>query len=180
MFYHFMPNFFYIMIIDNGVYNTIMVSAIIAGLLPVFGIVLALFIARLWFERQKAALITTLKAYFETNDPDTPSQFGAFIDIVSSQFASKLVSSLRAQINQMASVGARQENQINAALTTDMISQMPLAGALLSAFPALGKMVKKNPAIAGLVQSKIEEMIAKKSMPQSSSAPTNGGIGLTL
>jgi len=153
--------------------NYVIITLIFQG----FILAALVFLFNLWVKRQKNQLIQLLKAYFETEDPDEPSQFAGFVDIVSSQFASKLVSSIRAQLNQASGVISRQENQVEGAMAQDMLSQIPLAGAAMSAFPSLAKLIKKNPAIAGIVQAKIEEHLAKQMGAHNAGAAPAGMTG---
>lgn len=139
-----------------------MINADFMILLFILSQVILVLVVRWWLIRQKKIAISTLKAYFEPDANGGPSEFARFIDIVSENFASRLISSLRGSLLNLSSISSRQEKAVDGAIAQDMISQVPLAGAALQAFPALGKLIKKNPAVAGIVQQKLMEFMMSK------------------
>jgi hypothetical protein len=114
-------------------------------------LIVLLYIAKRYIEHQKNQVIEMLKAFFNPVSPDKPSEFATMVDIISSQFAAKLVQNAKATFMGVQSVANRNEKAVMGDIATDMLSQAsPLAAGLLSSFPALAKRLQKNPELAGL------------------------------
>ena len=147
-----------------------------AGLLIIFQI-LALIVVKKWIENQKQAAVELARAYFESPGDDKPSQFAMFLDLAAQTLATRIMQSARAQLNNIASIDARQNKKIEA----DMI-QEALPG-VLGAVPGLGKMAQKNPILGlGLqfLASKFGGMSQGSTVPQAQSEPSNGHGTLVL
>lgn len=147
-------------------------------ILPVFYVFFTFFLLKRWVSGLKKSAFEMAKSYFETDDPDQPSQFGSFVDIVTSQLASKIVSSVRAQLNQASGVVSRNDKAVDGALATDILSAAsPIAGMALNAFPQLAKLIKKNPSVVGLVLDKMAGVNMLKSQSAGQPAEENRSNG---
>jgi len=126
-------------------------SVLIAGL-----VVLAVLLRSL--NRQKQALLLTLRLYFEPPDEETPSQFALLTDTLSQQLASKLIVTLKSSFMGMQSVDAKNQARLQGDLVQDLATQKnPMLGALLESFPAIQRRLAKNPSLTPVV----EQMIAR-------------------
>lgn len=155
------------------VYNPTMDIILVAVGLQGICLLLAAFLLKRYLDRTKKRAIETLKLYFEQPDAQTPSEFAKLTVVLSDQLASSIVSSIRAQLMQAASVQSRNEKKLDQALTQDLVSnQMPLAGLALQAFPGVSKLVQGNPAFLALLQKMIPAGPGSTGSP--APVPSNG------
>lgn len=146
-----------------------MLTAFITGLTVLLGNFLALFIISRYISRQKRQLVAVLRAYFETTS-EQPSEFSNFIDIVGDRFSSKMAQNLKTVFMGVQSVDSKNLKKLDGALVTDLMAQSsPLLGTIAESFPAVGKMIRKNPNLIPLLQG----LLTKKSSGnnQSEAAP---------
>jgi hypothetical protein len=100
--------------------------------------------------------------------PDKPSQFALIIDVIAGAFSQKIMASIKGSTMNGASVATRQANAIQGALITDIASQQnPLMGAALAQFPALRKLITKNPQLLDLAVN----LMSKPAGPSSEKVP---------
>ena len=123
------------------------VSVFVAG-------VVVLFIGYTAYQREKREFIHSLRAYFESSNPDTPSQFAMLTEILSERFSQKLVNSLKSSFMGQQSVDAKNIQRLEGDLVQDLAGQQsPILGAILNSYPAVAKRLAKNPSLLPLVQS---------------------------
>lgn len=140
-----------------------LISAVILG--AVFflaNLSLAIFFHRL-YNREKQKFIALLRAYFEAPNKETPSYFASVTDNIAGQFAYRLSNTLKATFMGVQSGAAKQESKLQEALNIDLLTQKsPMAGAILTSFPAVQKLVKGNPALADAAASMLASIGKQK------------------
>jgi len=145
-----------------------MINAFLTAILTTIGFAGVVFVVILWikslYEAEKAALIESLRAYFEANG-ENPSQFANFIDILAAKFAVQIKNTITGQILGVQSGTSRAEKALTSAFLTDAATlENPAIGAILSQFPGVAKMLNKNPALFPIAQGLLSK-IANKSQP---------------
>ena len=100
----------------------------------------------------------TIKAYFQ-GDQEHPSEANILLDTISKKFAGSFTASIKANLLAFQSASVRQERQLAGALVED--SAPPLLGALLSQFPAVGKIIRKNPELAQMLMQSVASLGAR-------------------
>ncbi len=99
--------------------------------------------------RQKAVFLRAIKAYFESPDADTPSQFALVTDAVGKQFAHSIVSNLKATSLGVSRGIQKQDLAVEKAVAADMLADVnPLLATAIESMPALKKLVEKKPQLA--------------------------------
>ena len=127
--------------------------------------ILLFFVAYRRISKEKEAFIAVLRLYFE-NRGDQPSEFAKFIDILTDQFGAKVSQSLKATFMGVQSVDAKNSAKIEGAITKDVAAAgSPLLGVAMQSFPALAKLIAKNPALAGQAQSILAGLGKPGTMP---------------
>ncbi len=133
------------------------------------------------FKRQKDAFFTTLRNYFESPDADTPSEFALVVAQISDRFSTDVMTKAKTTFMGVQSGEAKREKQVAGALAQDSIGlSSPMIGAALESFPALRKLISKNPAIAPLALSALSKLGspgAGGNGEKSRAAPTSKGMG---
>jgi hypothetical protein len=121
------------------------VALIFAAILPIFAIFCALWLTKRWLENKEAEFRGEFNAWLAEylNPPaeGQPSKFGILVDAMATIFASRLMTSLRAQLNNLSSLATRQEK----ALEGEAIGAA-LPG-IAASIPGIGRMIQKNPLL---------------------------------
>jgi len=116
-----------------------------------------------------------IRAFFEANflapDKDTPSSFAVLVSTIAGTFGSEIAGHLKAVFLGLQSVEAKNGARAAAAAT---IGDSPVLGAIVSSFPAVGKKLMKNPAMASLADMVLGKVLAGKNN-QSPAPQDNGG-----
>ena len=144
-----------------------LLTIIITGLIisAVNFITLALVSRR--FSQEKKVLVGQIRQYFESQAGE-PSEFSRLVDIISDRFSFKVAQSLKAIFMGTQSVDSKNAKRLDSALVTDLITQQsPMFGAIAGSFPAVGKLLSKNPNLIPMLQG----LFAKK---DGSAAEDNG------
>lgn len=119
---------------------------------------LAIFFHRL-YNREKQKFISQIRAFFESPNKETPSYFASVTDNIAGQFAYRLSTTLKATFMGVQSGEAKQGAKLQEALSLDLLTQKsPMAGAILTSFPAVQKLVKSNPALGEMAASMLANM----------------------
>ncbi|KKM23370.1 hypothetical protein LCGC14_1615900 [marine sediment metagenome] len=146
------------------VFNMILTVALIGSAVVLINVLLILAVYRR-FSREKQAFIAVLQSYFEPHGED-PSEFSKVINIVTDQFGVKMAQSLKSTFMGVQSVDAKNTARIEGAITKDAVSAgSPLLGVAMQSFPALAKLIAKNPALAGQAQTILAGLGNPGSMP---------------
>jgi len=107
---------------------------------------MALYLVQRYIKAQKQAVLDLARSYFEANG-DTPSQFGAAVDLIAQNFARRMMQSLRAELMNMQSLNTRQSKAIAGQMAVDRLASMGGVGEATVAIPGVEKMIKKNPML---------------------------------
>ena len=139
-------------------------TSIISGFVAAF-VLFFLLLGVFYVAKRKFS--TFLQSFVTASSPGLPSPLAIVIQQVAGVFATEISKSIKGTLMGIQSVESRNET---AEQSAQLATQSPLLGAVLAAFPGVGKRLAKNPALATLALS----MLNKK---QNSSAilPGNGG-----
>ena len=129
-------------------------TAILTGVFVFLAnLAIVFFMARV-YQSQKAKLLETLRAYFETPDGQTPSQFASLVECVADTFGHKIMTHAKATFMGTQSVDSKNIARLEGDVVQDMIAQKsPLLSVILSQFPSVARRVAKNPNLLPLIQS---------------------------
>ena len=138
-----------------------MLNAILTGFSVFLAGLALLFLTRAYIQRKQDEIIDALRSYFEA-DGEKPSQFAAFVNILAETFATRIVTSAKMSLLGMQSVDSKNEKRLESDFIQDMASQQsPVLGMLLQSFPALGRRIAKNPALAEMAISMVQKYAGK-------------------
>lgn len=119
-----------------------------------------------YMEAQKRALLLTLRAYFESPDAETPSEFSQLTDALCQQHSTKMVAAFKGSFMGMQSVEAKNVQKLEGDIAQDVMAQQhPGLGALLSSFPAVSKRLASNPQLTPLVEGLLGKLLSKGASP---------------
>lgn len=111
-------------------------------------------------QREKQQAIATIRSYFESPDPETPSEFAKLIDAGAQVLSSRLVASLKGTFMGVQSGAKRGEDALQADFLGDAVSmQNPIAGAILNAFPAVKRRLGKNPELIPTAMAMLSKIL---------------------
>ena len=131
------------------------------------------YLVKKYIENEKRKAQDLIKSYFLPPAEGEPSQFGAMVDLVAQTFASRIVTSVRASLANVASIQERQAAGIEGDIAVDLLEQAnPAIGLALNAFPSLKKRIKKNPNLVAMAANAIQG--AGKKAAAAPAAPSNG------
>jgi di/tricarboxylate transporter len=99
---------------------------------------------------------------------DQPSAFALIVQSIASTFGSEISAHLKATFLGLQSVEAKNERREVAA---GIIGNNAVLSAILASFPAVGKKLGKNPALAGLAEMAVNKFMSPKSAPAGGSSP---------
>lgn len=92
-----------------------------------------------------------IKRFMEAADNETPSEFAQYVDLAARVFITRAAQSLDMRDKNAASVEVRQQNAVDKAVITDVLSgSHPLAGVIMNMYPNLTKSIIKNKALIPL------------------------------
>ncbi len=133
-----------------------------------------------YLERQKAAVFDSARAYFESPDGNTPSQFASLVEVISGQFSQKLVATLKSTFMGVQSGDHRAERGPVGELAQDMaIQESPVLGSILASFPSVAKRLRKNPELLPFAQSLLGKLKLGAKVPDDGTgAPSDYGARL--
>lgn len=95
----------------------------------------------------KRQIAAKFDAFFLSPTPETASAFATLISTIAGVFGSQIAAHLKAVFLGLQSVDAKNERKDIAGA---IIGGNSVLGAIVSAFPAVGKKLGRNPALAGL------------------------------
>lgn len=125
--------------------------------------VVVLFLLRRAYHREKDAFIATLRLYFEPQEENGLSQFGALVESISERLAQRMVSSFKSSFMGMQSVDSKNLARLQGdVVQDDAAASSPMLGALLSQYPSVAKRLAKNPELLPLVQGLLHKVSAGK------------------
>ena len=128
-----------------------MIGLILVGFSFFFSFFVLFFMVKRYISRKEQAILCLFKAYFEPQGEGQPSEFSLLTDQIALQFSRHILAGFKTTAMGMVSGEAKQHAAVQGAITQDVISlQNPLIGAALSQFPALRKLLDKNPQLAPL------------------------------
>ena len=135
-----------------------MITAIITGLVVVVANLALFSLLARRYNREKASLLAGLRLYFEAHG-DQPSEFSKFLDIVVDRASAKMAQSLKMVFYGTQSGEAKNVKRLDGALVQDLMeAQSPMLATIAQSFPAVGKLIRKNPNLIPLLQG----ILAKK------------------
>lgn len=148
----------------------LILTAVILGLIVAASNLVLAFVFFRRYRQEKTAFLLALRAYFESPNSDTPSEFGRVLVTLSDTMASRIVLHAKTAFMGKASGEVRQQKAIDLAIAKDQAAgDNPLAAAALEAIKPnsyLGKLINGNPAIMA--------MVGKMFSKGGTSAPDNG------
>ncbi len=125
----------------------------VLGIALIFSQILAWVLAWRYFEGQKSRFFEGARAYFESPDGKNPSPFAGVVEVISEQFAGKMVASLKSTFMGVQSGDNRGEKGLIADIAQDVaFKENPLLASVLTSFPAVAKRLRKNPELLPLAQ----------------------------
>lgn len=131
-------------------------TAIIGGSVVFLGNILLLFFFYRAYNRQKQALLTTLRAYFEAPNAETPSQFAMLTDAIATQAGEKLSYCLKSTFMGAQAGEAKNVKRLEGDILQDAMAQnSPVLAAIAQSFPAVSERLKGNPALLPLIMKMI-------------------------
>lgn len=115
-------------------------------------------------------LLARLSAFLELRG-ENQSEFWDTVDIISDKAGHKVATHLKAFFMGTQGGSARRERAVEGAIAEDVLAQQsPMLSAIAGSFPALSKLIKKNPALADLAQ----KALSQQGQPEQRG--DNGGI----
>ena len=104
-------------------------------------------------QQQHDQVLAEMRGFFNSPGENQPSQFALLVTTIIDQLSSSVVLRMKTTLMGVESVATRKAQQV---VESVMADTNPVAGALLSAFPSLGKVLSKNPgALASLSSLKL-------------------------
>lgn len=141
----------------------ILVALVLLAVVGAIGIITYIFI-------KVRSVANDIKAFIYPLEEGKPSALAESAQVVADMVARSMVAQVKTTLMGMESGLVRSQKALDGAVVDDMIAQSnPLISGLLSAFPNVRKMIKKNPA---LLDSAIG-LLAKSKIAQ----PTSSGNG---
>lgn len=142
-----------------------MLNAILTGLVVFLGLTLTLWLA-------KRALINSLRAYFESPNDKTPSEFSQVTSQIAGQFGQQTALHIKQAILGTVSGNKGGQRAVEAAIVQEQAGQSnPLAGAILGS-SLVKKAIKGNPMLA---EYALQFLTAKMSKPTGQPAHRDNG-----
>jgi len=138
----------------------------------------------LLFRREVKGIYDDIRRFVEPTGDGEPSPLAGLTDSVLDLAAGKLTARVKTTFMGMQSGAARAEKAVDGAIAIDSVGvENPAMGALLSAFPHLQKVIRRNPALAGFAMDKLGQMAAgrnggKPGGSQGVSEPYQSNLGL--
>jgi len=127
----------------------IVLTAALTSFVILSGLFLGAFFA---FKYLKSKVLAVFYANFIPADSATPTPFALIVQSIASTFGTEIAAHLKATFLGLQSVDAKNERREAAA---GIIGGNSILGAILSSFPAVGKKISKNPAMAALADMAI-------------------------
>ena len=147
-----------------------MLTAIITGLVVVVANLALVLLLTRGYNKAKASLLSGLRLYFEAHG-EQPSEFSKFLDIVVDRASAKMAQSLKMVFYGTQSGEAKNVKRLEGALVQDLMeAQSPMLSTIAQSFPAVGKLIRKNPNLIPLLQG----FLGKKG--DGSTSPSEGEV----
>lgn len=123
----------------------ILTLTVVCSVLVLSNIFLLFGIRRL-INKEKRAIIEVFES------PEFQMQVAKFVDTMAGTFGTRIAASLKATFMGVQSVESKIQARVEGAITKDLITQnSPVAGIILDKFPAVAKLVHKNPGLLDIV-----------------------------
>jgi len=158
----------------------ILSGLIAAGFLGFINLLLGVSFFRL-YKREKRRLLLSFKAYFESPDADTPSEFNNLLNAFGDILGAAILKHAKMSALGQASVNSRIEKKVESTMVKDMIGQAnPMLAGIIKMFPGVEKLIDKNPGWAPIVAQKAGEYLQKQSESSDVIAGVVGGNGQNM
>ena len=130
--------------------NILLTIVIITSILNIVALYAHFWLINRALQIQHEQIRSEISDIFVLTDKDGLTVFNRFAQAIIEALGITLASKLKASVMGVASGAARQADAVVNAIIEDNGS--PLMGGMLSAFPALGKILKKRPEAAQMIQ----------------------------
>jgi len=153
--------------------NTVIAGIVLVQFLAIIGLALL-------FRRKAAYVSAVFRQFISPEGPELPSPLAKTVDVGCDMFARAVMARAKTTFMGQMSGEVRQEQAIDGAIAEDTARLAhPMAGALMDSFPAVRKVLRKNPQLLDFALKKLlggVQLPISETQAATAAAPAPPGI----